>query len=53
MSRDDRDKRGGHARRRSDFDFRCCDLARQPLSRSRTRRNSAMNQHDRRAEGSS
>jgi len=54
MSHDDRDKAGGHARRKSDFQCRCCDgLQRRERSRGRTRRNRAINKYERRAEGTS
>ncbi|MFF2053777.1 hypothetical protein ACFVU2_19390 [Leifsonia sp. NPDC058194] len=52
MSRDDRDKRGGHARRHTGtYSCGCCEILR-PKERSENRatRNRALDQRERRAE---
>lgn len=53
MSRDDRDKRGGHARRKNNtYSCGCClILSPREKSRSRARRNTALDRHELRAEG--
>jgi len=53
MSRDDRDKRGGHARRKSDFlSCQCCpNLSRPDQARNRTRRSRLIDAFERRADG--
>jgi len=53
MSRDDRDKRGGHAdRMKGVYPCGCCTvLTTVARSGNRTRRNRALDQHERRAEG--
>lgn len=53
MSRDDRDKRGGHSRRKfSTYSCMCCPILSRPdRERNRTSRNRALDVHERRAEG--
>lgn len=52
MSRDDRDKRGGHSDRRKDvYPCGCCPvLSPDQRSTGRARRNAALDKHERRAE---
>jgi hypothetical protein len=53
MSRDDRDKRGGHTRRKfGTYSCQCCPILRpRTQAQNRTERNRALDKYERRAEG--